>query len=107
MVLLFGAVMLSGCGPTIHSRMDTWPNGEPRAKESYYLDSSGRMVLHGQTHYWDNNGKPVQVGTWRDGKPWNGVCWVPAVGDAGSWGGLGTFKRYKEGKFVENVEGKP
>jgi hypothetical protein len=105
--LLLGTVMLNGCGPTTRTRMDHWPNGAVRAKESFYIGRSGRMVLHGPTTYWDENGKLQQVGTWRDGKPWDGVCWVPLPGDAGSIGGLGTFKRYKKGTFVENVEGRP
>ena len=107
LLLLFGATVLSGCAPAMHTRMAWWPNGQPRARESYYLDSSGQRVMHGPTSYWDDNGKLVRTGTWRHGKPWDGVCWVPALGDAGSVGGLGTFKRYKEGKFVEDVEGRP
>jgi len=105
--LLVGALVLSGCGPSTQARIDYWPTGHVRVKESYYEGPSGQRVLHGLTFYWDENGKIKQVGAWRDGKPWDGVCWVPAAGDAGSAGGLGTFKRYKKGVFVENVEGTP
>lgn len=97
-VLLLGAVILSGCGPSTEARFEYWPNGEARLKENYYTGPAGQRVLHGLTFNWDESGKIRQVGVWKDGVPWDGVCWIPAEG---------TFKRYDKGTFVENVPGKP
>ena len=104
--LLAGAVLLGGCGRTVYTRTATWPDGKLRASESYYLDSSGRRVLHGPSTHWDAEATEVAAGHWRHGKAWDGVCWIPAAGDAGSWGGLGGFRRYEHGKFIEDVEGR-
>lgn len=47
--------------------------------------------------YWLPDGTVKAQGEWKEGKPWNGVCSVPAPGDAGSWGGILYFKVYKNG----------
>jgi hypothetical protein len=75
------------------------------SSESYYVDSSGREVLHGVSTYWDSQGVKFAEGTWKDGRPLDGVCWIPAAGDAGSWAGLGHFERYKNGYSKGTVPG--
>jgi len=62
--------------------------------------------MHGGSIYQDANGAVVAEGRWRHGKPWDGVCWVPTAGDAGSWGGLGRFERREDGRFVESLPGR-
>lgn len=52
---------------------------------------------HGTWTYWHKDGRVKAVGEWKDGKPWSGVCAVPAAGDAGSWGGLASFHNFKDG----------
>ena len=99
-VLLLGAVMLNGCGPSSESRIAYWPNGEARFKENYYTGPNGQPILHGLMFNWDETGSIQQVGVWKDGVPWDGVCWIPAAGEGG------TFKQYDKGTFVKNVEGK-
>lgn len=54
--------------------------------------------------YWNKAGETIAEGVWKDGKPWSGVCGVPAAGDAGSAGGLESFAKYEEGKLVEQVK---
>jgi len=96
-----------GCHPSANTRTATWPNSQLRAKETYYMDSSGTRVFHGVSTYWDAEGALVAEGVWRHGKAWEGVCWIPVAGDAGSVGGLGCFERYRMGKSVGKVPGRP
>jgi hypothetical protein len=100
-------VVVGGCGPTVHTRTASWPNGTMRAKETYYVNSEGWKKMHGVSTYWDERGAVVAEGTWKDGMPMDGVCWIPAAGDAGSVGGLGHFERYKDGKALKEVAGRP
>ena len=96
---------LAGCGPEIHTRTVTWPNGKTALEEHYYLDRDpwGDRALHGTVTYWRQDGTVFAQGEWRDGKPWSGVCWIPAAGDAGS-AGCGRYRRYRNGEFVELVQ---
>jgi hypothetical protein len=107
LILAAWVLCAAGCGPTIETRTAAWPNGQLRAKETYYLNSSGARVMHGVSTYWDERGSVVAEGTWQDGKPMEGVCWIPAAGDAGSWGGLGHFEKFKGGKSLGKVPGSP
>ncbi len=107
LLLLACVLCATGCRPNTKTRTATWPNGQLRAKETYYMDSSGARVMHGVSTYWDAQGSVVAEGTWEHGKPWDGVCWIPVAGDAGSWGGLGRFERYKRGKSLGKVPGQP
>lgn len=52
---------------------------------------------HGTWTFWHTDGKIKAQGEWKDGKPWQGVCGVPAAGDAGSVGGILVFSRYRSG----------
>ena len=79
-----------------------WDNGNLRSRSFYYLDSTGRNVLHGEKlecfesgqprlrlNYvagkregtlteWDSSGKKVREGNWKDGResgPW--TAWQP------------------------------
>jgi len=74
--------------------------GEP-PREGFDLFALNRPVRHGVTTYWDKNGKIVAEGTWKDGKPWEGVCATPLRGSLG--GVLETFARYRDGKKIEDV----
>ena len=56
---------------------------------------------HGRWTYWDSDGLVKAEGEWRNGKPWEGICGVPASGDVGSMAGLEVFARYRKGKLVE------
>jgi len=60
--------------------------------------SGGRK--HGPWTHWDEDGNIEAEGRWRDGKPWNGLCAIPAAGDAGSWAGITKFVRYREGEPI-------
>jgi len=97
--ILAGIALLAGCGPSIRTDTYNRPDGTPRLRQSYYVDSKGFERLHGLAKYWDEHGAVVAEGTWRDGKPWEGRCWIPAAGDAGSWGGLGTWHDYRDGQI--------
>jgi len=57
----------------------------------------------GRWTYWDRNGRVRAEGDWRDGKPWSGICGTPALGDAGSWGGIEVFGEYRAGKLIREV----
>ena len=106
-LILAMGFLLNGCGPTIQTRTAAWPNGLPRAKESYYVSPKGYRIMHGPSTYWDDRGSVVAAGTWQHGKPMDGVCWIPAAGDAGSIGGIGHFEQYKDGKPLGKVPGTP
>ena len=53
---------------------------------------------HGTWTYWERDGTIRAQGEWRDGKPWEGLCGVPAAGDAGSIGGILVFQEYRNGQ---------
>jgi len=36
-------------------------------------------------------------------RPWEGVCATPALGDAGSYGGILDLGRYQKGKLVAEL----
>jgi antitoxin component YwqK of YwqJK toxin-antitoxin module len=57
--------------------------------------------------YWNQAGKVVAEGEWKEGKPWSGVCGVLLASDAGSAGGIETFGRYEEGKLIEKLTIRP
>ncbi len=101
MVFLAGLIALPGCGHSVRTQTFNWPDGGPRLRQSYYVDSKGYEKLHGSSTYWDQHGTVIAEGVWRDGSPWNGRCWIPAVGDAGSWGGLGKWQEYRDGQPVQ------
>lgn len=52
---------------------------------------------HGPAIYFAEDGSITHSGEWKDGKPLNGDCFILAAGDAGSAGGLGKWKKYKNG----------
>ena len=58
-------------------------------------------IQDGTDTRYDETGTIVEQGEWKDGKPWNGRCWIPEAGDAGSWGGLGKFRTVKKGIFID------
>ncbi len=102
-VLLASLCYLTGCGPSLETRISRWPSGEERVRESYYVTESGQKVRHGPTIFLNTTGTVIAEGEWRDDKPWSGVCWIPAFGDAGSWGGVGRFERFEEGRSLGQV----
>jgi len=62
---------------------------------------------HGRWTDWNAKGNVGADGEWRDGKPWEGTCGVPALGDAGSVGGIEVFGLYHQGKLVKEAGGLP
>jgi len=56
---------------------------------------------HGTWTYWNRDGTVKAEGEWRDGKPWQGMCGIPATGDAGSIGGILVFQEYRNGQPTE------
>src|SRR5437867_2367817 len=49
------------------------------------IELFGPTRKHGTETTFDENGKILETGKWWNGKPWNGRCFIPAAGDAGSW----------------------
>lgn len=102
LLLLVG--LLTGCGPRLEIHRTSWPDGEPRSEQSYYTRDDGwNRVWHGPFVMWNREGALVAEGTWRHGKPYSGVCFVLAAGDAGSAGGIGSWGRYENGKITERL----
>lgn len=66
---------------------------------------SGGPPKEGVWTYWNDKGQVVAEGTWKNGEPWDGVCSVPAAGDAGSAFGIDVFGQYKDGKLVQRISG--
>jgi len=71
----------------------------------WYLDGSIAVTgayrkgwKHGTWTYWNRDGTVKAEGEWRDGKPWQGMCGIPATGDAGSIGGILVFQEYRNGQ---------
>jgi hypothetical protein len=96
--------LFTGCGPHLETHLTTWPNGEPRSEQSYYLRDYGwSRVWHGPFLMWNQEGEVVARGTWSHGKPCSGICFVLALGDAGSAGGIGSWGRYEDGKLIERL----
>ncbi|MBI1904326.1 MAG: hypothetical protein HYS13_24795 [Planctomycetia bacterium] len=82
-------------------------NGQKRLQGSYKPRKdalkdvfAAAVVKHGTWTYWNKTGEVVAQGEWKDGKPWSGVCGVPAAGDAGSVGGILGFGEYQDGSLV-------
>ena len=77
--------------------------------ESYYTASSVfEAVKHGPSTYTDKaTGTTVGHCIWRDNAPFEGICWIPTAGDAGSWGGLGAFEEYRKGQLIRRFSGRP
>lgn len=77
-------------------KMEAWlVNGAKTCHGSY---KGGRQ--DGTWTYWYPDGRVEASGEWKNDKPWSGICSIPAAGDAGSWGGLATFRLYKDGVDV-------
>lgn len=66
------------------------------AREAHYKDSRP----HGPDRSFDSTGKLIWEGESRDGRPWQGWCFVLSAGDAGSMGGLGSWKFFKDGILI-------
>jgi antitoxin component YwqK of YwqJK toxin-antitoxin module len=91
--------------------------GHPVETRSYRDDGRLKMLghygrswftrgrKHGRWTYWDASGNVVAEGEWRYGRPWNGLCALPAPGDAGSMIGIQVFWRFKSGRKVAPVFG--
>jgi len=78
------------------NELETW--GDNGAKECRGSYTGGEQ--DGTWTYWYLDGRVKAIGEWKNGKPWSGICLIPAAGDAGSWAGLGTFRLYKNGVDV-------
>jgi hypothetical protein len=115
---LFGAEL-----PAVHSRFRAWVGGEPCYEQLY--DERGELVgivirsdgvdiarcvrsdrdERGRYHrshwaYWSASGELLGSGEFRDGVPWEGVCFTHRQN-----GSLASteFGRYREGKLIERV----
>jgi antitoxin component YwqK of YwqJK toxin-antitoxin module len=71
-----------------------WYDGETMRERGTYKDGK----KDGTWTYWSKDGTIKAEGVWKKGLPWSGTCGVPVAGDAGSWGGLQTFHKFKDGK---------
>jgi antitoxin component YwqK of YwqJK toxin-antitoxin module len=58
---------------------------------------------HGVWTYWDREEKRIAQGTWKDGKPWDGVCGIPKLSLIDPEAGIDQFGRYKNGELIEHV----
>lgn len=74
-----------------------WHENGKKSVQGTFTDNK----KHGTWTYWDYQGKTKARGEWKDGKPWDGLCAIPAAGDAGSWAGITRFVRYKKGMEIE------
>jgi hypothetical protein len=105
-MFLFACTLCFGaCGPKTRVAESDWSNGQHRVRESYYSDPQLGRVRHGMTTYWARNGELIATGRWDHGKPVDGICWIPAAGDAGSLGGAGHLERFKDGKSLGEIPG--
>lgn len=75
------------------SRVTRWYESGQRMMTGTFKGGS----KHGQWTYWEADGKVKAQGEWRDGKPWQGLCGLPGLGDAGSWGVDEEFIQYTKG----------
>jgi len=100
-------VLLVGCSERFVKRYyhDT---GELAAEISFLkLDRHGLNNLlkpdpkDGPAVSYNKNGAVEHSGEWVNGKPYNGECFILAAGDAGSWGGIGTWKKFKDGSEIK------
>jgi antitoxin component YwqK of YwqJK toxin-antitoxin module len=53
--------------------------------------------------YWDREGKTLAQGTWKDGKPWDGICGVPRRSLINPEAGMEQFGHYRDGELIERV----
>jgi antitoxin component YwqK of YwqJK toxin-antitoxin module len=68
-------------------------------KDSTVSDFEPRK--HGKWTYWDKTGRVAAEGTWKDGKPYDGVCLLP--GPHTTMGETEVFGRYKNGELIEKL----
>lgn len=76
-------------------------NGRPEMVGHFGRGWFNRGRKHGRWTYWDLEGNVVADGEWHNGRPWNGVCAIPAAGDAGSMFGVEKFWRFEDGRKLE------
>jgi hypothetical protein len=109
--------------PAVHSRFRGWGGGTVDYEQHY--DARGGLVgvvtrsrgvnvarcirsdpgadgryRRSDWAYWDPHGKLLGSGVFRDGKPWEGVCFISIRG-----GSIGRqeFGRYQAGRLIERV----
>ena len=97
--VLLSAVVLTGCR-SVHTSTRSWRDGSPCRQYSFYSSDDGYEIRHGTETFWNKNGQIIAQGVWKEGKPFDGICWLAAAGDAGSAGGLGHFEEWDDGVFV-------
>ncbi len=85
-----------------------WHQNGQKSMEGGLVASKGKDELfenpplkHGTWKSWKEDGKILAEGVWKNGKPWDGICFVPLSGDAGSAMGLEQFNRYRWGVLIE------
>ena len=94
-------------------REDTYDEDGKRVESAgWWRDGAKRWhgtykggLAHGQWTYWDAKGNVEADGEWRDGKPWEGTCAMPAQGELGSLAGVLKRGLYKQGKLVKEMGG--
>jgi hypothetical protein len=108
--LIFVAGFLMGCQFKTETYVSTTrhKNGSIASHVTYEkLNRDGLDNLleldpkHGLVVFYKDDGTVEHSGEWKHGVPWNGECYILEVGDAGSWGGLGRWIKFKEGKSIE------
>ena len=53
--------------------------------------------------YWDRKGRLLAEGTWKDSKPWNGICGIPERSLVNPEAGIEQFGRYRDGELIEHI----
>ncbi|HYF49728.1 MAG TPA: hypothetical protein VEJ63_10000 [Planctomycetota bacterium] len=86
----------------LHTYIRQHPNGQTAHRVTYKamrgeIPLFGPNRKHGTETKYDEDGNILETGEWWNGRPWNGRCFIPAAGDAGSAGGLGQYRTFKNG----------
>ncbi len=99
----------------LEASTEWYPNGKKRSYGRFQPPSLTRRVTrslagesptleperNGLWTYWEKNGAVVAQGTWKNGKPWDGICVDHERGRRSI--GPERFGRYENGKLIEYI----
>jgi antitoxin component YwqK of YwqJK toxin-antitoxin module len=73
-----------------------------RYEDTKFLwNAAGNLKKEGRWSYWDDQGKLLAEGEFRDGQPWEGIC---GTVDRSQSVPMERFGRYEKGKLIEHVK---
>jgi len=89
---------------------DWFDNGQKRRHGTFSVseENNSRGLFEGPPRdgvwtHWNREGKEIARGTWKDGKPWDGICGVPKQSLIDPEAGIERFGQYKDGKLMADV----